>query len=291
MSRRPVHLRRSWLFVGAADERALAQASNSPADACIQEFEDFCTADNRAFARSLMADVLDQWKRAGKLAAVRINPLETEDGPKDLAAALKAGAEAILLPKTNRPEQVDRLIAAVRASHSAQNIEIIPNIEQAEGLENAFAILSGRAEVTAALVASEDMCASLNAPRLKDSPLLNYVRERFHVSCCAAGITSIDMPYIWTDNKGAELQAKLAKDLGMGAKSTVNSDHCQLINEIFTPTDNEAEYAKQIVSVFEEARARGEGQVVFDGVRLEVPVYLNAKQLVTRYDMLKSFEA
>jgi hypothetical protein len=53
---RPIHLRRSWLFVGAATENHIDEANKSPADVCIQEFEDFCVPERREFARKIMPE-------------------------------------------------------------------------------------------------------------------------------------------------------------------------------------------------------------------------------------------
>ena len=103
---RPMHLRRSWLFVGAADSQAIQSSYGSDADACIQEFEDFCVPEMRQEARRMMPDVLNDWKARGIVATVRINPLENPDGIKDLDAAMSAGAEAILIPKANTKEQM-----------------------------------------------------------------------------------------------------------------------------------------------------------------------------------------
>ena len=111
--------------------------------------------------------------------------------------------------------------------------EIVPNIEQAIGLENALSILEKKQRVVASLVASEDMSVSLKSPRNKTSKILNYVRERFHVVCCAADIVSIDMPYTWADDEGVKTQTELARDIGMLSKSTVNASHCDIINNIF----------------------------------------------------------
>src|SRR5210317_323954 len=103
---RPMALRRSWLFVGAADQAAILASYDSQADACIQEFEDFCVPEMREEARRIMPDVLSDWKARYIVATVRINPLEDPDGLKDLEAAMQAGAEAILIPKANRKEQI-----------------------------------------------------------------------------------------------------------------------------------------------------------------------------------------
>ena len=292
---RPMNLRRSWLFVGAADHEAIKASNRSCADACIQEFEDFCVPEMREEARQMMPDVLSDWRARGIVATVRINPLENPDGLKDLDAAMKAGADAILIPKANTKEQMVVLQKHInelekRYARPVGSTDIIPNIEQAKGLVHSHEVLSSSKQIVGSLVASEDMAVSLNSPRQKNSEMLNHVRCAFHISCCAAGVTSIDMPYTFTDDEGVRQQTILARDIGMVSKSTVNASHCEIINEILTPSKNQVEEAKQLVSVFEEAREVGEGQVVHSGTKVEVPTYLNAMQIIERYDALSEYQ-
>ena len=288
---RPMQLRRSWLFVGAADKNAILTSYDSGADVCIQEFEDFCLPELRREARLMMPDVLSDWRARKIVATVRINPLEDPDGLRDLDAAMRAGADAILLPKANTKEQIVLLQKHInemekQCGKTVSSTKIIPNIEQARGLMNATDILSSSTQIAGALVASEDMVVSLNAPRKKNSEILNHVRRVFHIACCSVGITSIDMPYTFTDDEGVRQQTMLAKDIGMLAKSTVNASHCKIINEILTPNERDVENAIEIVSAFEKGRGSGEGQVIHKGTKIEVPIYLNAKQIIERFEAL-----
>lgn len=288
---RPMQLRRSWLFVGAADKNAILTSYDSGADVCIQEFEDFCLPELRHEARLMMPDVLSDWRARKIVATVRINPLEDPDGLRDLDAAMRAGADAILLPKANTKEQIVLLQKHInemekQCGKTVSSTKIIPNIEQARGLMNATDILSSSTQIAGALVASEDMVVSLNAPRKKNSEILNHVRRVFHIACCSVGITSIDMPYTFTDDEGVRQQTMLAKDIGMLAKSTVNASHCKIINEILTPNERDVENAVEIVSAFEKGRGSGEGQVIHKGTKIEVPIYLNAKQIIERFEAL-----
>ncbi len=288
---RPMQLRRSWLFVGAADKNAILTSYDSGADVCIQEFEDFCVPELRREARLMMPDVLSDWRARKIVATVRINPLEDPDGLRDLDAAMRAGADAILLPKANTKEQIALLQKHInemekQCGKTVSSTKIIPNIEQARGLMNATDILSSSTQIAGALVASEDMVVSLNAPRKKNSEILNHVRRVFHIACCSVGITSIDMPYTFTDDEGVRQQTMLAKDIGMLAKSTVNASHCKIINEILTPNERDVENAVEIVSAFEKGRGSGEGQVIHKGTKIEVPIYLNAKQIIERFEAL-----
>ena len=288
---RPMQLRRSWLFVGAADKNAILTSYDSGADVCIQEFEDFCLPELRREARLMMPDVLSDWRARKIVATVRINPLEDPDGLRDLDAAMRAGADAILLPKANRKEQIVLLqkhIIELEKQYGkiVSSTNIIPNIEQARGLMNATDVLSSSTQIAGALVASEDMVVSLNAPRKKNSEILNHVRSVFHIACCSVGITSIDMPYTYTDNEGVKQQTMLAKDIGMLAKSTVNASHCKIINEILTPNKRDVQNAAEIVFAFENGRDLGEGQVIHKGTKIEVPIYLNARQIIERFEAL-----
>ena len=288
---RPMQLRRSWLFVGAADKNAILTSYDSGADVCIQEFEDFCLPELRREARLMMPDVLSDWRARKIVATVRINPLEDPDGLRDLDAAMRAGADAILLPKANTKEQIALLQKHInemekQCGKTVSSTKIIPNIEQARGLMNATDILSSSTQIAGALVASEDMVVSLNAPRKKNSEILNHVRRVFHIACCSVGITSIDMPYTFTDDEGVRQQTMLAKDIGMLAKSTVNASHCKIINEILTPNERDVENAVEIVSAFEKGRGSGEGQVIHKGTKIEVPIYLNAKRIIERFEAL-----
>ena len=288
---RPMQLRRSWLFVGAADKNAILTSYDSGADICIQEFEDFCLPELRHEARLMMPDVLSDWRARKIIATVRINPLEDPDGLRDLDAAMRAGADAILLPKANTKEQIALLQKHInemekQLGKTVSSTKVIPNIEQARGLMNATDILSSSTQIAGALVASEDMVVSLNAPREKNSEILNHVRRVFHIACCSVGITSIDMPYTFTDDEGVRQQTMVAKDIGMLAKSTVNASHCKIINEILTPNERDVENAVEIVSAFEKGRGSGEGQVIHKGTKIEVPIYLNAKQIIERFEAL-----
>ena len=83
---RPPALRRSWLFVGGADDAELSKASGSGADVVILELEDFTAPGMRPVARAKAAELFDAWRAVGLIAAVRINPLETEDGLIDIEA-------------------------------------------------------------------------------------------------------------------------------------------------------------------------------------------------------------
>lgn len=277
---RDYELLRSWLFVPAADSAAIEAAAHSGTDVAIAEFEDFTPPDQRPAARKMLPDALAGWKSMGILAGVRINPLWSEDGPADLAAALEAGAEIIAFPKVRGPEDVTAVEAAV--TKAGANAALLPNIESAAALVQTGAIARASDRVHACLVASEDMAADLGAARTREGAELRYVRERFLAECRAAGVIPIDCPYTWLDLAGLEAETRTARQLGYTAKSAVDPYHPAIINRLMTPAPPAIAHARQVVSAFEAARAQGRDRVDLDGHLVELPTYLSAQRLLVR---------
>jgi citrate lyase subunit beta/citryl-CoA lyase len=267
-------LRRSWLFVPGADERAHEAAARSGADVIILELEDFTPPELRPKAHALSPTALQRWREAGALAAVRINPLES-GGRDDLIGVIAARPDMILMSKVASPEQVKALEDATGGA-----IDLVPNVESAAGLLRTFDIARASRRVTAMLVASEDMVADLGTRRSRGGEELAYVRARFLVECRAAGVEAIDCPYTFSDVKGAVADARYAKRLGYRMKSLVEPSHAKRINAVLTPTAAELKKAKRIVAAFERARAAGRSRAKVNGAIIEVPLYAAAKRLL-----------
>lgn len=267
--------RRSWLFVPGADGAAHVTAARSAADVLIQELEDFTPPELRPKARRLAAKLYDRWRAAGKVAAVRVNPLEG-DGVADLGAVLAGRPDVVLMSKVVSPEQVRALEAATGGA-----VELVPNIETAAGLVRALEIAKASRLVTAMLVASEDMVADLGTGRSRDGEELAWVRARFLVDCRAAGVEAIDAPWTFSDAKGAAADAKWARKMGYRMKSLVAPAHAQAINAAFTPSVAEIAKARRIVVAFEKARASGLERARVDGKLVEVPIYSAARRLLS----------
>lgn len=281
---KPPALRRSWIFLGAADAPTLERAYACPADALIADLEDGTPPHLRPQARATLPTYVEACRRAGKVACVRINPLHG-DGLADIDAVLRARPDVVFLPKTESAGQVVQL-ADHLGRDALEHIELVPNVETALGLVNTFAIASAHARVTACLMASEDMTTSLGAERSREGVELQYARGRFLVECKAAGVVAIDCPYTFSDAEGLQAETRMARRLGYTAKSGVDVGQAIAINRVLTPSAEEVARARHIVEAFERAHAAGERAEV-DGNFLEVPIYLNAKRLIERHDALQ----
>ena len=292
---RPAPLCRSWLFVEGANEEALQTAPASGADVLIQELEDFTPPGERPKARQLAPETYADWRAAGAVVAVRVNPL-AGDGMDDLAAVMKGAPDIVALPKVHGPEYIVELDAAVSRFERDYGLpegrtRLLPNVESAKGLVNLMAIAAASPRVVGCLIASEDLAADLGAERGMDSAELDYARQRFVLECRAAEVVAVDCPFTFRDDEGAAAETRWARRRGYTAKSAVHHAHAKIINEILTPTAEAVAQARRVVEQFEAARAKGEARVEVDGARVEWPNYLNANRLIDRFEALAQASA
>lgn len=293
-SRRPADLCRSWLFLEGADEAVLRRAPQSGADVLIQELEDFTPPRLRPKARALAPDLYAAWRAAGRVVAVRVNPLD-QDGMDDLAAVMRGRPDIVALPKVAGPHDVVRLDEEVARFERDYGIPegstaLLPNIESARALVQAGAIAAASRRTIGCLLASEDLVADLGAERSREGSELAYCRQRFIVECRAAGVVAVDCPYTFSDAVGLERETRWARRLGYVAKSLVDPAHAAVVNGVLTPGRDEVDRAREIVAVFEAARERGGGRVELEGALVEMPAYSNAKRLIARGEALQAFE-
>jgi citrate lyase subunit beta / citryl-CoA lyase len=291
---RPVRLCRSWLFLEGANEAVLQRAAASGADVLIQELEDFTPPALRPAARALAGELYATWRQAGAIAAVRVNPL-TQGGMDDLAAVMRGRPDIVALPKVAEPADVARLDEAVSAFEREYGIPqgstaLLPNIEFARGLVQTGAIAKASRRVAACLMASEDLAADLGAERGPDGLELVYARQRFLVECVATGVVAVDCPYTWSDAEGVSRDTRYARRLGYGAKSLVDPVHAAIVNAVLTPSREELQHARDIVTTFEAARAAGRSRAELMGSLIEVPTYANARRVIARGEAMRQFE-
>lgn len=279
-------LRRTWLFGPGADPTAHRAMLESGADALILDLEDFTPPERRDAARDTLKSFVQATRERGRIAAVRINQLET-CGEIDLAAAMVTRPDVILYPMTERAAQMHAIDKAIGDWEAKLDIargatEIVPVCETALGVVDVRAIACASPRIRCALLGSEDLANDLDAERGPDATELDHARRRFVLECRAVRIEPIDAPYTFSDTAGAVREARYARRLGYRSKSLVRPEHACPLNDAFTPSADELQRAQAIVGGFEAARGRGEDRALVDGLWVEVPAYRNAKRLLER---------
>lgn len=272
-------LRRSLLFVPASSEKFFAKAKDSLADTLIFDLEDAVAPERKPAARETLKEVLRDPGFARFERTVRINALDTPYFLDDVLAMVAAGADGLVVPKTNTVEGilfVDRLVslAEQRAGRAAHSVALLPLIEQPEAIGNAFAIARATPRIAGIAFGHGDFSLAMG---IKEAPstdgIVLHARCQVAMAAKAAGITPIDNVFLHIpDIEGLSAETCQGKQLGYEGKACIHPNQVEPVNAVYTPTAEEVAYARDLVAAFDQAVAEGKGAVAFRGRMLDGPI-------------------
>ncbi len=283
---------RSLLFLPGNKPNLLIHAEELGADAVIYDLEDSVAPDQKDAARILVRNALRYTRPAGTRVIVRVNALDSSYWEADLREIVPWAPDALMPPKAAGPETVERLERAVtelEARHGLApfSVGILPLIETALGVENAFRIASASPRVRALFLGGEDLSADLGCQRTRGGAEIDYARKRLVCAARAAGAEAYDTPFTdVNDDAGARADAEYARSLGFAGKAAIAPRHVGIINETFSPTRAEIDYAAEVLNAIAEAKARGAGVVALRGKMIDAPVERRARRVMETAEAL-----
>ncbi len=281
-------LRRTLLWVNGNDTEKIDKAIASGTDCVVFDLEDGVPAPQKEEARAITAKALRERNFRGKERIVRINHLDTPDAMKDLEAILPSLPDAIRLPKCESVEYVLRLGKILsnfeQANGLAANtIEIILMIETARGAVNSYALATACERVTAMGIGMEDMTASLGLKRHYElgSHDLLFVRQKIVLDACAAGVQPLDACVLFLGNTDyiREDTENIKRD-GFVGRSVYDLSQVDAINEVFTPSTEEIDWAKRVIQVYENGKNSGVAEIRLDEMYIDPPVIAKAERIL-----------
>jgi citrate lyase subunit beta/citryl-CoA lyase len=257
--------RRSVLFMPGSSARALEKARTLPADALVLDLEDAVAPERKAEARAQVVAAVQAGGYGRREVIVRVNTLATPWGAEDLAAAAKAGADAVLLPKVESAETVGAAIALLGAAPAVWCM-----LETPRGILNAPAIAAASPRVHALVVGTSDLAKDLHARASRDRlPLLTSL-QLCVLAARAAGITALDGVHLdLEDEAGFAAACRQAADFGFDGKTLIHPRQVATANEVFAPAAADVDWARRVIAAHADAVARGQGVVVLDGRLIE----------------------
>ena len=272
-------LRRSLLFVPASSEKFFAKAKDSQADTLIFDLEDAVAPERKLAARETMKEILRDSGFARFERTVRINSLDTPWFLDDVLAMVEAGADGLVVPKTNSVDSilfVDRLVALAeqRSGRTVGSVGLLPLIEQPEAIGNAFVIAKATPRLAGIAFGHGDFSLAMG---IKAAPSTEGVvfqaRCQVVMAAKAAGITPIDNVFLDIPNiEGLITETRQGLQLGYEGKACIHPNQVEPVNTVYTPTLEEVEYARELVSAFAQAVAEGKGAVAFRGRMIDGPI-------------------
>lgn len=288
-----VRLRRSCHFVPGANEKMLYKSIASQADCLILDLEDAVTPDRKDSAREIVSTWLKEVDFLGHERTVRMNPLDSPWGLRDIEVTMQHPPSAYVVPKFStlaelatisaeiskwehqyghKPNQVELILVCAETPLSALNIATFPQCDR----------------VTAMSWGAEDLSAALGAPRNRkpDGTYLDiykHCRNMTLLSAAAGGVQPVDTVYVdFKDDDGLAAECQEAAWMGFTGKLTIHPNQIDIVNQYFSPSSEEIDQARRLVAAFAEAEQQGLMAISFEGQMVDVPHLTRARKLIER---------
>ena len=264
-----IKVRRSFIFTPGLNPEMFPKALASGADMVCIELEDGIAIKDKDEARKNTINALKTLEVKNDVElVVRVNCQRTKPGLLDLEAFIssKLKVKALMLPTVKTPDEITFIDDLLSDCNLDTDLHVI--METNEALENIYDIAHSSKRIVALYFGGVDMAAELRVPNSYEN--LIYARSKLVHAGASVGIDVIDVPYLdLEDMNGMKKEAELVRNLGFTGKGSIHPKQINILNKVFTPSEEEITKAKKIIDQF---NASDTGLVVIDGKLIEKPV-------------------
>jgi citrate lyase subunit beta/citryl-CoA lyase len=271
--------RRSVLYMPAANDRALEKAQTIPADSIIFDLEDAVAPDAKPDARTKAVAAVQSGLYGNRELTIRCNGLDTQWGNDDVTAAAGARPSAVVIPKVDSVEYVDKVAALLDAA-GAGDVMIWPMIETPTAMFNVREI-AAHPRVAVLVMGTNDLAKELRSPLVPSRhPLVPHLATAL-LAAREAGKMILDGVYNDVKNPdGFEAECRQGMEMGFDGKTLIHPSQVEPANEMWAPSADDVDYAERVIAAFDEAVADGRGVVTVDGRMIENLHVDNARRVL-----------
>jgi citrate lyase subunit beta / citryl-CoA lyase len=291
--------RRSCLSVPGSSPKMLSKAPGLPADMVFMDLEDSVAPLAKEEARGNVVDALKNNDWGDKTVVVRINSIDTHWAADDLKTLVEGAADridCIMIPKVQHAHEVMFVDHMLRMTETTMGLDkrigLEIQIETATGLKNVHEIAHASDRAETLILGPADMSASLGLPTVTAGlPMPGYPGDHWHwvletilVAARDAGLQAIDGPYLLIkDLDGFRDMAMRARALGYDGKWALHPGQITVLNEVFSPTQEEYDKAEALLEAYREAtQVDRRGAVMFGNEMIDEASRKMAIQFVER---------
>ncbi len=282
-------VRRSLFFVPGGEPRKLEKCRSMGADTVMLDLEDSVPVAEKDRARALVAETLSQGGFGEAEPGVRVNPPSTPYFADDLEAVVSAGAQAIMLPKSESAEdlaEVARRIGQLEGSGGAgaRPVQLLALVETAVGVADVRSVATATPRLTGLCLGHADFSRDMGLTTIDPaSGVVLHARCQLAIAAKAAGVTPIDTVCLDVRDEAAfRRDTELGVSLGFEGRLCIHPMQVAIANEIFSPTQEQIEYAKRVVDGAREAKAEGRGVFTVDGKMVDAPLVAVQERLLDK---------
>ncbi|MET0938891.1 MAG: CoA ester lyase [Gaiellaceae bacterium] len=262
---------RSFLFAPGHDDRKLRRALASGADVVVIDLEDAVSFEQKGAARDVVRSVLADEPSRG-LVAIRVNGADTAFFAADVELVEELRPDVLVLPKAT---------PGAGAALGEEGPPVVAIVETADGLRHAYEVAS-LPRIKALVVGTVDLGVDLRLEQREDGLEILFARSKVVLDSAAARIRA-PIDRVWTDVRdgdGLEADTEFARSLGFRGKACIHPNQVEIVNRVFTPSDEELSRARRVVEAYEQAVGEGEGVTALDGEMIDLPVVERARQVL-----------
>lgn len=276
-------VQRSLLYCPGDEPDMMENAIETNADTIIFDLEDAIDPNSKETAREEVKDFLGQVGDTGKNISVRINQYDRL-GAADVEAITASDnflPDSIVLPMASDTETIEKLNNHLK-ENGAEETTIIPLIETATGLINSEALANCQ-NISAIAYGDQDFTADIGATVTGEKTESLYARQRIVVAAAAANIDAIDtVETDISDIEGLRNQTQFVVDIGFKGKLAIHPDQIDIINQSFTPSEEQIEWAEKVLEGKKSAQEQKKGVYTVDGQMIDPPLIERAKKIQER---------
>lgn len=282
---REIYPRRSVLYMPGANARALEKARSLPADALILDLEDSVAPESKVAARDNVVAALRQGGYGNREVAVRINGLESPWFSDDVATCALTNANAIVLPKAESAEDIDRVSDELRRVGASDRVKLWAMIESPlavlRAAEIAGAARHARSRLNCLIVGLNDLAKET---RIEIDPTRSGALTWLSMIVAAArayGLDVLDSAFNnFRDHEGLRGECRQGRSLGFDGKTLIHPDQIETANQIFAPVAADITWSRKIIAAFAQPENRGKGVIKVEGRMVEFLHLASAKRLI-----------
>lgn len=265
--------RRSALYMPASNARALEKARTLPADVIILDLEDAVAPDAKIAAREQAAAAVKAKGFGPREVVIRVNGLDTPWHADDIAAAVEAGPDAVLIPKVSSPTQL--LAAGNMLSRATRSLAVWAMIETPLGILNIAAVAAAARDPSTRLgvlvLGTNDIAKETHARILPGRLPMLAALSQVILAARAYGLEVLDGVFNDIQNAGGfGRECEEGRDLGFDGKTLIHPSQIEPCNAAFSPTPDEVAQAQKIVAAFNLPENKGKGVITLDGRMVEL---------------------
>ncbi|MCM3569016.1 CoA ester lyase [Neobacillus mesonae] len=280
---------RTLLFIPGIKKQWFANITSSQADAVILDIEDSVAVELKTLARQYVSEAISELSSKGVHVFVRINVGPEGFNLEDIKAIVKVGLQGIVIPKVDGPDDIDRLSSLVKENEERQglpagSIRFLPILETAKSMQLAYEIASCKRVMGIAGLSAKngDVARALGYQWTAEGLETLFMRSKVVMAARAAGVMPIGG--LWQDVhnlEGLRKSSKFNRQLGFDGELVLHPSNVPIVNEIYSLSDDEIAYYREMVEVFERAEKQGKTAIMYKGEHIDYAHVKTAKEVLS----------